>query len=103
MRMVAATWPTSSLSMPRTVMRVGAGDPHLPTAHGHLDAARDGNGSASDSRHQPSPFPAMAASSPDKAEHLATHPALARLPIGHQALAGRQHGHAEATEHARQL
>src|SRR5579885_2150994 len=45
----------------------------------------------------------IAASSPHVAQDLTTDPALARLPVGHEPLAGRQHGNAEPAEHARQV
>src|SRR4051812_3121697 len=39
--------------------------------------------------------------SPHVAEDFAAHAAPARLTVGHESLAGRQDGHAEAAEHAR--
>src|SRR5688500_7999487 len=41
--------------------------------------------------------------SPHVTEDLAAHAALARLAVGHEPLAGREHGHAETAEHPREL
>src|SRR5438270_682246 len=47
-------------------------------------------------------FPIRDIRSPHETEDLAADPALARLAIGHEALAGRENGHAEAAQHTRQ-
>ena len=41
------------------------------------------------------------ASSPDEAQDLAAHAALARLAVGHETLAGREHSDTQAAQHAR--
>src|SRR5688572_12011420 len=41
--------------------------------------------------------------SPHVAEDLAAHPAPPRLGVGHESLAGREHGHAQTAEHPREL
>src|SRR5687768_3498839 len=45
----------------------------------------------------------LIAASPHVAEDLAAHATLARLAIGHEPLAGREHGHAQTAEHPREL
>src|SRR5690606_11344143 len=45
----------------------------------------------------------FATSSPHEAQDLAAHAALPGFPVGHQALAGRQHRHAQAAEDPRDL
>jgi hypothetical protein len=37
-------------------------------------------------------------SSPDEAQDLAAHAAMARLAVGHETLAGREHGDAQAAQ-----
>ena len=84
----------------------GAGDVALEGALGALhgdvgardrdvDAAGHRDGALADSRH--------VRSSPHEAEDLAAHVALARLAVGHEPLAGRDHGHAEPAEDPRDL
>src|SRR5437879_7635333 len=45
----------------------------------------------------------LMSSSPHVAEDFAADLALARFTVGHESLAGREHGHAETSEHAGQL
>src|SRR5581483_521646 len=45
----------------------------------------------------------LMAASPHVAEDFAAHPALARLAVGDESLAGRDDGHTQATQHPGQL
>src|SRR5688500_9147634 len=48
-------------------------------------------------------LPIRLMTSPHEAEDLAAHVALARFAVGHEPLAGREHGHAQAAEDPRDL